>query len=52
MGNSTQGLKVYVLKDLRAACVSARQERVTARYVRSARSVIRVMKTTVGGFGR
>ena len=44
-------LTVYVLKDQRAACVSARQERVTARYVRSARSVFSVMQTTVGGFG-
>ena len=43
-------LTVYVLKDQRAACVSARQERVPARYVRTARSVFRVMQTTVGGF--
>ena len=35
----------------RAASVSARQERVPARYVRAARSVFRVMQTTVGGFG-
>ena len=34
-----------------AASVSARQERVPARYVRAARSVFRVMQTTVGGFG-
>ena len=51
MGNSTQGLKEYVLKDLRAACVSARQERVSARYVRAARSVFRGTPATVWGFG-
>ena len=51
MGNSTQGLKEYVLKDLRAACVSARQERVSARYVRAARSVFRVITATGWGFG-
>ena len=51
MGNSTQGLKVYVLKDLRAACVSARQERVSARYVRAARSVFRGTPATVWGLG-
>jgi len=61
-------LTVYVLKDQRAASVSAQQvsarskcqraasvsaqqERVPARYVRAARSVFRVMQTTVGGFG-
>ena len=40
--NLTQGLKAYYLKGQRAACVSARQERVPARYVRAARSVFRV----------
>ena len=40
-------LTVYVLKDQRAASVSAQQERVPARYVRAARSVFRVMQTTV-----
>ena len=42
-------LTVYVLKDQRAACVSARQERVSARYVRAARPVFRVIHATVGG---
>ena len=41
---------MYVLNDQRAAGVSARQERVPARYVRAARSVFRVMQTTVWGF--
>ena len=49
--NLIQGLKVCVLFGNRAAGVSARQERVPARYVRAARSVFRVMKTTVWGFG-
>ena len=44
-------LTVYVLKDQRAASVSAQQERVPARYVRAARSVFRVMPTSVWGFG-
>ena len=39
------------LKDQRAAGVSARQERVSARYVRAARSVFGVMQTNVRGFG-
>ena len=33
-----------------AAGVSARQERVSARYVRAARPVFRVIHATVGGF--
>ena len=49
--NLIQGLKVCVLFGKRAAGVSARQERVPARYVRAARSVFRVVQTTVGGFG-
>ena len=49
--NLIQGLKVCVFFGKRAAGVSARQERVPARYVRAARSVFRVVQTTVGGFG-
>ena len=52
MGDLTRGFDGLCFERPARACVSARQERVTARYVRSARSVIRVMKTTVGGFGR
>ena len=44
-------LTVYVLKDQRAASVSAQQERVPARYVRAARSVFRGTPATVCGFG-
>ena len=44
-------LTVYVLKDQRAACVSARQERVPARNVLASRSIFRVMPATVCGFG-
>ena len=40
---------MYVLNDQRAAGVSARQERVPARYVRAACSVFGVMQTTVWG---
>ena len=50
MGDLIQVVTVCVLKDQRAACVSARQERVPVRYVRAARSVFRVMHTTVWGF--
>ena len=44
-------LTVYVLKDQRAASVSAQQERVPARYVRAARSVFRIIPNTfIWGF--
>ena len=49
--NLIQGLKVCVLFGNRAAGVSARQERVPARYVRAARSVFRVITATGWGFG-
>ena len=49
--NLIQGLKVCVLFGKRAAGVSARQERVPARYVRAARSVFRVITATGWGFG-
>ena len=39
------------LKDQRAAGVSARQERVSARDVRAARSVFRAIPATAWGFG-
>ena len=51
MGDLIQVVTVCVLKDQRATRVSARQERAPARYVRAARSVFRVVQTTVGGFG-
>ena len=49
--NLIQGLKVCVLFGKRAAGVSARQERVPARYVRAARSVFRVTAVFLGGRG-
>ena len=49
--NLIQGLKVCVFFGKRAAGVSARQERVPARYVRAARSVFRVITATGWGFG-
>jgi hypothetical protein len=39
-----------VFRKASAAGVSARQERVSARYVRAARPVFRVIHATVGGF--
>jgi len=44
-------LTVYVLKDQRAASVSAQQVSARSKCQRAARARVRVMQTTVGGFG-